>query len=150
MATKYPHPPFLVDIVDPLIYREWLKRKAVAHRRRDKGRGNATTTNEAYKVAIHAAVERSGGVDAYTGKPLCWDLISRYDNDDSKVGKRSYKQQFGDLPSVDHVGDGLSAPDFHICAWRTNDAKSDLSYDEFIELCRIVLVHEPKFRSSSA
>ena len=26
----------------------------------------------------------------------------------------------------DHVGDGLGAADFKICAWRTNDAKHDL------------------------
>jgi hypothetical protein len=26
-----------------------------------------------------------------------------------------------------------------ICSWRTNDAKSDLTRDEFVELCRKVI-----------
>ena len=43
------------------------------------------------------------------------------------------------LPSVDHVGDGKGAANFKICAWRTNDAKNDLSYEEFLELCRKVI-----------
>lgn len=92
-------------------------------------------------MAIHAAVADSGGVDAYTGHPLRWDLISTYDNEQSKAGKRAYKKAFGDLPSVDHVGDGLGAPDFAICAWRTNDAKNDLPFDEFVTLCRAVIAH---------
>jgi hypothetical protein len=150
MPDKYPHPTFLVDLVHPLVYKRWLHRKAAAHRKRDKGRGNAEATIEAYKVAIHAAVQRSRGVDAYTGFPLRWDLISQYDNEKSKEGGRTYKQKFGDLPSVDHVGDGLSAPDFHICAWRTNDAKNDLSYDDLLQLCRALLAHESSFRSGAA
>jgi hypothetical protein len=72
---------------------------------------------------------------------LRWDLISKYTNDESKAGKRAYKRTFADLPSVDHVGDGLGAPDFRICAWRTNDAKTDLSHEEFVSLCRAVVAH---------
>ena len=45
------------------------------------------------------------------------------------------------MPTVDHVGDGLGEAEFKICAWRTNDAKSDLSYPEFIELCCKVAEH---------
>ncbi len=43
------------------------------------------------------------------------------------------------LPSVDHVDDGMGEPNFKICAWQTNDAKNDLSYLEFLELCRKVV-----------
>jgi hypothetical protein len=140
-TLKYQLPTCLIGHCEPRAYSRWLRRKAAAHRRRDRKRGNADATIEAYRVAIHAAVELSGGKDAYTGHALRWDLISKYDNEQSKAGKRAYKQSFGDLPSVDHVGDGLGAPDFRICAWRTNDAKNDLSYDEFIALCRHVIAH---------
>ena len=91
---------------------------------------------ETFRLAIHDAVVASGGVDAYTGHPLRWDLISTYDNEKSKAGKRAYKQGLGDLPSVDHVADGVEALDFRICAWRTNDAKSDLTYEEFLKLSK--------------
>jgi hypothetical protein len=149
MAIKYQFPSFLEGVVPSQFYSRWLGRKARAHRSRDRDRGNSTATIEEYKIAIHSAVLRSNGVDAYTGQPLRWDLISKYDNEASKAGRRTYKRQFGDLPSVDHIGDGLSAPDFLICAWRTNDAKNDLSYDDFVALCRAVLAHEPSIRGSA-
>jgi hypothetical protein len=106
-------------------------------------------------VALHEAVLRSGGSDEYTGDPLRWDLISTYDNERSRVDRRVYKRGFALLPTVDHVGDGTGAPDFKICSWRVNDAKNDLSYAEFLELCRAVLAYsdgrpESKQRSSSA
>ncbi|MBX2990105.1 MAG: hypothetical protein KF749_02945 [Bacteroidetes bacterium] len=90
---------------------------------------------------MHAAVTASNGVDAYTGLPLKWELISRYDNDAAQAGGRAYKKNFGDLPTVDHVDDGMDAPNFRICSWRVNDAKSDLSLAEFVQLCREVLGH---------
>jgi len=58
-----------------------------------------------------------------------------------KSGYRTYKAGFALLPTVDHVGDGLGEADFKICAWRTNDAKSDLTHDEFVALCRRVVKH---------
>lgn len=146
MAAKYPFPAFLEGRVHPLLYSRWLQRKAMAHRKRDRSRGNADATLEQYKVAIHAAVVRSEGVDAYTGAELRWELISQYDNDESKAGGRQYKQRFGDLPSVDHVGDGLGAPDFAICAWRTNDAKNDLAYEDFVTLCKAVVSYADTHR----
>ncbi|AHG91853.1 hypothetical protein J421_4316 [Gemmatirosa kalamazoonensis] len=143
-SIKYPFPQCLSGLCQPPAYSRWLARKASAHRKRDRARGNQTATIEAYKSAIHAAVASSGGVDAYTGRLLRWDLISTYDNEASRAGKRAYKASLGDLPSVDHVGDGLGAPHFRICAWRTNDAKNDLSYTEFVELCRAVIAHHDR------
>jgi hypothetical protein len=96
--------------------------------RQDRKRGNAAATNASYKAAIHKAVEDSEGQDAYTGERLDWTLISQYDNDKSKRGGREYKADFAFLPSVDHVADGTGPAGFRMCAWRTNDAKSDLSY----------------------
>lgn len=146
---KYELPDFLRSIVDQKAYDRWLQHKAEAHKKRDRSRGNTTATVAAYKVAIHHAVEHSSGRDAYTGEQLRWDLISKYDNEASKLGKRHYKAGFALLPSVDHVGDGLGEANFKICAWRTNDAKNDLTYADFVELCRLVVQHHDGGKDSA-
>ena len=48
--------------------------------------------------------------------------------------KRAYKKGLGNLPTIDHVGDGLGPANFKICSWRVNDAKHDLTNDEFLEV----------------
>lgn len=139
VARKYECPAFLLSKLTHEAYVRWLHRKALAHAKRDKKRGNNAVTNEAYKIAIHRAVVESRGFDAYTGEFLSWELVSKYDNSASKAGRREYKAKFVLLPTVDHVGDGRGAADFKICAWRTNDAKSDMSLEEFVGLCRKVV-----------
>ncbi len=126
-------------MVDQKDYEKWLRRKAVAHVRRDRNRGYKLATNEIYKIAIHKAVCESEGKDAYTEERLDWSLISKYDNEQSKKYGRKYKKQFALLPSVDHVGDGKGTANFKICSWRTNDSKNDLSYVEFLGLCKKVI-----------
>lgn len=135
---KYQLPKFLEGVITQAHYERWLHRKAVAHVKRDRKRGNDGAKNEGYKIAIHRAVEQSEGKDAYTEEPLDWTLLSTYDNEESKTYKVQYKKKFALLPSVDHVGNHISI-EFQICAWRTNDAKNDLGYDEFVDLCRKVL-----------
>ena len=129
----------LSALVDQTIYERWLHRKAMAHVKRDKARGNTTATNESYKIAIHNAVCESKGKDAYTNENLDWSLLSKYDNEQSKKHGRKYKKQFALLPSVDHVGDGTGEADFKICSWRTNDAKNDMSYSELVDLCHKII-----------
>lgn len=138
-AKKYALPSFLKGVLSQVPYERWLRRKAIAHVRRDRKRGNPTATNEEYNRAIHKAVIDSNGRDAYTKERLDWHLISKYDNKSSKEGRRKYKAGFALLPTVDHLGDGLGVADFAICSWRMNDAKGDLSIDEFRDLCRKVL-----------
>jgi len=123
-------------------YTHWLYGKAAAHVKRDKKRGNAGATTQAYRDAIHKAVCEGGDVDAYTGRPLQWNLIRSYDNAESKSGKRGYKRGFADLPTVDHEDDGMGEPKFKICSWRTNDCKNDLTVDELIEFCQEFLAHQ--------
>lgn len=137
----YSRPPFLPTIITTKQYKDWLQDKAMTHCRRDRKRGNSTATISEYKTAIHNAVIASNGLDDYTGEPLDWTIISTYSNEQSKLGRRQYKKNFCLLPTVDHVGDGLGAADFRICGWRTNDAKNDLSMDEFLGLCKAVLQH---------
>ena len=141
MSKKYPLPFFLVGQVSQTDYERWLHRKARAHVRRDHRRINKRAVGQEYRTRIHEAVDRSRGLDAYTGEQLQWRLISKYNNDEShRLGCR-YKRRFALLPTLDHVGEGKHPVDFNICAWRTNDAKSDLKISEFLTLCRTVLVH---------
>ncbi len=141
MPKKYALPPFLSGIVSQETYERWLRRKAQAHVRRDRKRGNSTAVGESYRDAIHSAIVDSAGLDAYTGEALDWNLISQYDNDESKENGRHYKRGFALLPTVDHVGDGMGVADFKICGWRTNDAKNDLEVSEFLSVCAAVLKH---------
>jgi len=129
----------LATLIEQDVYERWLHRKALVHVKRDRNRGNTSATNESYKIAIHKAVCESGGKDAYTKEKLDWSLLSKYNNEQSKKHGRYYKKQFALLPSVDHVGDGTGEAGFKICSWRTNDAKNDLSYFEFVELCKKVV-----------
>jgi hypothetical protein len=138
---KYALPAFLAGVVDQVVYQRWLTHKARTHVRRDRKRGNLAAIGEAYRAAIHLAVNSSNGRDAYTGEALDWSLLSRYDNAESAQGKRSYKHGFARLPTVDHVGDGLGPADFKICGWRVNDAKHDLDMLAFLAVCRAVLEH---------
>ena len=141
MGRKYELPDFLSGTVSQETYERWLRRKAIAHLKRDRRRGNTSATGEEYRLEIHRAVAESEGRDAYTGEELAWNLISKYDNDESQARGRSYKHEFGLLPTADHLGDGTGPPDFVICSWRTNDAKNDLAVDEFLALCQRVLEH---------
>ena len=141
MPKKYSLPSFLSDPVTQEVYERWLGRKAQAHVRRDRRRGNKTATGEAYRVAIHAAVEKSNGFDAYTGEKLEWSLLSKYNNNASQKQRRHYKRCFALLPTLDHVGDGTGVADFKICGWRTNDSKHDLEMPEFLAVCQAVLEH---------
>jgi hypothetical protein len=139
MGRKYAMPAFLEGTVSPETYERWLQRRAAAHVRRDQKRG-FTCTSAAYREGIQAVVS-SEGRDAYTGEMLDWRLISTYNNEDSASGRHAYKAGFALLPSVDHTQADATAVSFKICAWRTNDAKNDMSLDVFIELCKKVLEH---------
>lgn len=141
-------PPFLDGIVSREAYVRWLQRKAVAHVKRDRKRANRAALVSDYKRAIHRAVCASDGRDAYTNESLDWHLISTYDNDESKQGRRGYKAKFGLLPTVDHVGDGTGPADFAICGWRTNDAKGDLTLEEFVVLCARVVTANQSLQST--
>lgn len=136
---KYQLTDEMLEHVSQDIYERWLHRKAMAHVKRDRNRGNTTATNESYKIAIHKAVCESGGCDAYTNEKLDWSLLSQYNNEESKQYGRDYKKKFALLPSVDHVDDGMGEANFKICSWRTNDAKNDMTYSELVELCGKIL-----------
>lgn len=140
MTRKRSMSPFLEGVVSEEVYARLLLRKARAHVVRDRKRGMLATGAQ-YRDAIHADVVASGGLDAYTGKSLDWHLISTYVNADSQEGGHHYKGGFALLPTVDHVEASANEASFKICAWRTNDAKNDLSVEDFLSLCALVLRH---------
>ena len=118
-------PDCLQGLSEPDIYLRWLHRKAQAHVRRDRKRyGPESCSVAAYKRDIHKAVCAGGNPDYYTGLPLDWTLISRFNNDEAKSGKSEYLSRFGSLPTVDHTRDAQGRLRFVICSWRVNDAKS--------------------------
>ena len=141
MGIKRILPEFLVGKVSQEQYARWLERKAAAHVKRDRKRDFDGAVGAAYRDAIHQAVLLSAGRDAYTGEDLHWELLSQYDNEKSRAGRSVYKASFGLLPTVDHLDASASAVSFRICAWRTNDAKNDLTHETFLDLCHRALLH---------
>ena len=136
MNTKYELPHFLQGRFEHKDYVTWLRRKAQNLANRDKDRWKQDVSKAAYMQAIHDAVLRSEGRDAYTHEMLDWSLLRQYDNEESQRRGSSYKRQFALLPTVDHADPGSRQPDFRICGWRTNDWKSDLTLEELRELCQ--------------
>lgn len=133
---KYELPSYLSGVIAPALYADWLHKKAVAHAVRDRRRWKKTITVSSYKLAIHQAVARGNGLDPYSGESLHWHLIGKYDNREAKGKGSRYKRQFRLLPTLDHLEQDYSdTPQFQICSWEVNDAKSELSHEEFITLC---------------
>lgn len=141
--TRFTLPECLAGKCEQSGYLRWLGAKARAHAKRDQARyGASSCTVASYKTAIHNAVCNGGDRDYYTGLPLNWSLISMWNNEEAKRDRVKYKHSFGNLPTVDHTVDENGTLRFVICSWRVNDAKSDLSVPEFLELCSQVLEHQ--------
>lgn len=142
-ATRHKHqpPPWVAEHLDPATYNNWLRGKAQGLVRRDEQRGGSYTVSEA-KASVHAAMVACEGRDHWTGETLREDLLGIYDSDESGLRGGAYKKELAMKPTIDHRN---SEPvcDFVICAWRTNDAKHDMSIDELKEFCRLVLEHNP-------
>jgi hypothetical protein len=149
-ARLYSLPECLNDLVPEDQYRKWLQRKAQALVKRDRKRGNTQAAIAIYKEAINRAILRDGACDWYTGEELDWRLIGTYRNDTAKMAGRDIKRQMSHLPTVDHEDGGLGEPQFRLCGWSVNDAKNDLSLEDFVQLCKKVLAHQQSRRSKGA
>ena len=138
---KYPVPEGLKELIEPDVYHKWLHRKAKSLVKRDRTRGNPDATVESYKEEIQKTLVRDGIADWYTGETLNWNLVSTYDNEESKHDGREVKKKFRLLPTIDHESNGC-APPFRVCGWAVNDAKNDLSLEDFVALCKRVIAHQ--------
>jgi hypothetical protein len=148
-TPKYVVPDTIKGQCSQAKYSRWLQRKAAAHVKRDRGkatRNRRYPTHTLYAQMIHSAVLDSEGMDSYTGEPLDWSLISRWDNASAKIGKAQHKKTFALLPTVDHTEDEQGTLFFAICAYYVNDAKSNLTLNEFYHLCESVLEHRERKR----
>ena len=110
-----------------------LRRKAMAVTRRDKRRGGKYNVKQAID-AIDEAFHRCNGFDPYDGSKLDPELLGEYKNDEAKAQGAAYKRRFAMLPTIDHVK-AEPIPDFQIVSWQTNDAKGDMTPEEFIAYC---------------
>lgn len=131
---------------DQAKYDRWLKGKAKSHVVRDRKRARKNmpyATIVQYKQMIHSAVCESKG-DFYTGLPLDWSLISKWDSASAKRGGAEHKRSFANLPTVDHTLDEQGNLKFVICASYVNAAKGDLSIPDFYLLCESVLEHRSR------
>jgi hypothetical protein len=133
-----PAPPWLPEAV-ARTYPGWVQRKAVTLCKRDQKRGGSGNVQD-YRLAIHQAVLASAGLDHWTGEPLDWHLIGTYDNREAATGKGEHKKQYALLPTPSQPS-GSPEPAFVICAWRTNDAKHDMTPEELLTFCRRVVAH---------
>ena len=127
-------------------YPGWVQRKAVTLAKRDQKRGGVGNVQQ-YRLAIHEAVLASEGRDHWTGEALAWELIGTYDNRDTATGKGESKKRFAMLPTIDQRSN-QAEPDFVICAWRTNDAKHDMTPQELLQFCSAVIKHSPNWVGS--
>ena len=118
-------------------YSDLIRKKAEAVTRRDKRRGGKCSIKEAIE-AIHQAFHRCNGFDPYDGSKLDPELLGTYSNEQSKERGAAYKREMAMLPTIDHVT-AEPVPDFEIVSWQTNDAKGDMSPEEFIAYCRRVV-----------
>ncbi|MFM7086647.1 MAG: hypothetical protein ACKOGI_06660 [Vulcanococcus sp.] len=128
-----------------LIYPGWVQRKAVTLCKRDQKRGGQGNVQQ-YRLAIHQAVLASGGRDHWTGEALAWELIGTYDSREAAATQGEHRRHYALLPTVAHrtpPHGGLPEPDFVICAWRTSDAKQDMSAQELLAFCQAVVQHSP-------
>lgn len=128
-------PEFILnDKVDKAKYLQWIDRKTRSLFKRDQKRAQKQKITFAYKMknykeSIIEAINKSEGKDFYTGEMLRWDLISQY---------RDKKLHM--LPTIDHMNSQCE-PNFVVCSWKMNDAKNDLSGEDFECLCIKFLAH---------
>jgi hypothetical protein len=158
VTVKYPLPGFLRDVCSELVYHKWLDCKADALHKRDLrlGRQYAKKLSVmAYKEKIHAAVQANDGTDPYTGDALRWDLIGKW-NDNKKLFSRSrgklgaFNKDFYLLPVADHIDPYSKEPQFQICSWIVNEAKSGMTPGEYVALCRRVTERASPSRSHAS
>jgi len=129
------------------VYPGWVQRKAVTLSKRDQKRGGTGNVQQ-YRLAIHAAVLSSAGRDHWTGEWLDWELIGTYDSREAAAGSGEQKQEHRKLyalvPTLDQPSH-TPEPCFVVCAWRTKDAKQDMTAAELLQFCSAIVRHSPQW-----
>ena len=91
-----------------------------------------------YFEAVYDALAECNNKDYYTGDPLNWEISIEDDPEQDACSAKVRQERI----TFDHVhGRDLSKLEFVMCAGKTNDAKNDLTQEDFIKLCKSVLIH---------
>ena len=132
----YMLPPFLKGVISLKDYRAWLEMKGQNLRLRDlklKRPYAKVNSTMAYKQKIHQAVLDGGEFDPYTDEKINWGLISK-----EKTLKmvNFIDSGYAMHPAVDHINPEEFG--FEICSWISNESKSCMTSDQFVDFCRKV------------
>jgi hypothetical protein len=136
----YALPPFLLGVISQKDYCDWLQRKGHNLRQGDtklKRPYAKENTVMVYKQKIHQAVLDGGEFDPYTGEKINWGLISKEKNLKKGDYIDNYLNRYAMYPAVDHIIPGEF--EFEICSWISNESKSSMTPDEFVDFCRKVV-----------
>jgi hypothetical protein len=137
---QYAPPPFLQGVISQKDYCYWLHREChtIRHRELKQKRPYAMENTETvYKQKIHQAVLDGGEFDPYTGEKLNWGLIVKAKTLKKDGYVNDYMNTYALLPAVDHIIPGEF--EFEICSWISNESKSSMTPDEFVDFCRKVV-----------
>ena len=142
LARRQALPDFLVGLLPQATYQRWLVGRARWQSARDRERNLEGADAAAYLLAFDAAVRASMGRCAYTGDWMRWELLMTFDTRAAARGGIPYMRQYDQMPTIDHVDVTLPGPpEFVICTWATNRAKSHMSPAAFRRLCERVHTH---------
>jgi hypothetical protein len=145
-SPKYPLPSYLTGTVSQKSYDIWLENKTANLYNRDKRRNlpyAVPGARQLYRDKIHEAAATKGRFDPFTGEPLRWDLIHKWDDPENK-GHINAGKKFRLLPTVDHVDPYSPILEFQICSWIINACKSDQTPGEFIKMCQDIVAYRAK------
>ncbi len=140
MTFQYPLPPFLKGVVSQRGYCMWLMNKGENLRRRDikLNRPYSKVNSETvYNQKVHQAVLDGGEFDPFTGEKLNWGLVSKERNMETESYTNDYLNTYALYPVVDHTNP--EEFEFEICSLISNECKSSLTPDEFVDFCQRVV-----------
>ncbi len=143
LHTQYPLPQSLAGIIAQDRFDAWLEERASTLYHRDLNRKRPCAlagSNRLYRDKIYDAVLSQRSIDPFTGQPLQWDLILKWDPA-KNIGHNDFMKEFCLLPTVDHKDPYCITVDFEICSWIVNGCKNDQTPAEFIDMCRIITLH---------
>jgi hypothetical protein len=132
----YSLPPFLEGVISVTDYRHWLENRGTVLRQTDiklKRPYAKLNSTMAYKQKIHQAVLDGGQFDPYTGEKINWGLISR---EKTLNNVNFIDSGYAMHPAVDHINPEEFG--FEICTWISNESKTCMTSDQFVDFCRKV------------
>ena len=126
---------------------EWALQRHIRLRARDKrwlekhpGSGELPEA-KVYFEAVCKALEKCENKDHYTGHSFessAWEISLKLEEAEEKESWEEAEMRQNRI-TFDHVhGRDLRTLEFVLCAGKTNDAKNDLTQEDFINLCQII------------